>query len=139
MINPKDVIRMKVPYPSISDRLAVSSHMYICRSAEDSSKGFVKCQTLKPYMLTKNQMRHYCDEKPDILRNPFKRMTRLDCDKLFTTDEVVYDTALRIIERPDICQDLYNDMIYELETDGYTVIAVNENELLQLNYLIRKK
>ncbi len=139
MINPKDVIRMKMPYPSINDRLAVSSHMYICRSAEGASKRFVKCQTLKPYMLMRGQMRHYCDEKPDILRNSFKRTTRLDCDKLFTTNEVVYDSALRTIERPDISQDLYDDMVCELEKDGYVVIAVNENELLYLNPLIRRK
>ena len=84
-------------------------------------------------------MRQYCDEKPDILRNSFKRTTRLDCDKLFTTNEVVYDSALRTIERPDISQDLYDDMVCELEKDGYVVIAVNENELLYLNPLIRRK
>lgn len=62
MINKKDVIRMKVPYPSVSSKLALTSHMYICKTVSGPLREFVKCQTLKPYMLINDVISHYCDE-----------------------------------------------------------------------------
>ena len=62
MIKEKDAVRMKVPYPSVSDKLALSSHMYICKTVNGTLREFVKCQTLKPYMLMNGTMKHYCDE-----------------------------------------------------------------------------
>lgn len=136
MINAKDVIRMKIPYPSIHDSLALNSHMYICKNANSSLREFVKCQTLKPYMLISGTMQHYCDEIPDLARNPFKRTTRIDCDKLFYTDNVKYDLRLRTDSRPDICQELYDDVVKELNDDGHENIALNETDLLKINPLI---
>ena len=133
MIKEKDVVRMKVPYPSINDGLALSSHMYICKTADSTLREFVKCQTLKPYMLIRGTMKHYCDEQPDILRNPFKHTTRIDCDKLFATNTVKYDLRLRTDARTDICQSLYDEITKELEQDGYTNINMNEAELKGLN------
>lgn len=129
---------MKVPYPSVSSGLALNSHMYICKTVSGPLREFVKCQTLKPYMLINDIMRHYCDEQPNIKRNPFKRATRIDCDKLFTTNSVKYDLKLRTDFRPDICKELYDDVIKELEADGYKRITINENNLLKLNSLITK-
>lgn len=138
MISEKDVIRMKVPYPSVNGGLALNSHMYICKTVSGSLREFIKCQTLKPYMLLNNVMLHYCDEQPDINRNPFKKVTRIDCDKLFTTNSVKYDLRLKTDLRPDVCEELYDDIIKELETDGYKSIKINESELLRLNSLITK-
>ena len=75
MIELKDVIRMKIPYPSINARLAANSHMYICRKKEGTYYEYVKCQTLKPYMLYNNIIKHYHDEDADITRNPFVHNT----------------------------------------------------------------
>lgn len=136
MIKEKDVVRMKIPYPSVSDKLALSSHMYICKTVNTTLREFVKCQTLKPYMLINGTMKHYCDEQPDIMRNPFKRTTRIDCDKLFRTNTVKYDLGLRTDSRTDICQPLYNEIVKELEADGYKNININEAELKSLNPLI---
>ena len=136
MIKEKDVVRMKVPYPSVSDKLALSSHMYICKNVNGTLREFVKCQTLKPYMLINGTMKHYCDEQPDITRNPFKRTTRIDCDKLFQTNTVKYDLGLRTDSRPDICQSLYDEVVKELEIDGYNNITINEVELKSLNPFI---
>lgn len=138
MISKADVIRMKVPYPSVSGRLALNSHMYICKTVSGPLREFVKCQTLKPYMLINDVIRHYCDEQPNINRNPFKKATRIDCDKLFITDSVKYDLKLRTDSRPDICEELYDEVIKELKEDGYNRIKINENELLKLNSLITK-
>ena len=88
-------MRIKVPYPSISGNLAVNAHMYICKETNDPNYSFIKCQTLKPYMLTNNIIRHYCDEVPDINRNRFQVPTRIDCDKLFSTSSVRYHDSLK--------------------------------------------
>lgn len=138
MINKKDVIRMKVPYPSVSSKLALTSHMYICKTVSGPLREFVKCQTLKPYMLINDIISHYCDEQPDINRNPFNKTTRIDCDELFVTESVKYDLRLRTDSRPDVCKELYDNVIKELEIDGYKRIKINESELLKLNLLITK-
>ncbi len=137
MISKRDVIRMKVPYPTISDKLALSTHMYICREAKKPKYEFVKCQTLKPYMLYNNVMTHYWDEKPDIARNPFKHDTRIDCDKTFRTYHVVYGDALKTTNRPDVSEEVMNSVDRELEEDGYEVIDVQENDLKSINSRIR--
>ena len=136
MINAKDVVRMKVPYPSISDGMAVASHMYICHRRSDKDYEYIKCQTLKPYMFSKNPMVHYYDEQPDISRNPFTRPTRIDCDKLFRTTTVHYNDELKTSNRPDVCEDLFRAVQEELLKAGYSDININEVELKNLNRLI---
>lgn len=138
MIDAKDVVRMKIPYPDINAELAVSSHMYICKSVCGSVYEFVKCQTLKPKMLAGKLLRHYVDEEADRSRNPFQRTTRIDCDKVFTTKSVQYDSRLRTTSRPDICQELYDKVMEELDADGYAIIEMNEEELTGINPMITK-
>ena len=127
---------MKIPYPSISSGLAVKSHMYICKTSTSLRHEFVKCQTLKPSMIGSNLIKHYCDELPDISRNPFQHATRIDCDKLFVTENVQYDSRLRTTTRPDVCQDLFAEVLSELIEDGYLQNQINEHQLQQLNPLI---
>ena len=136
MIKEKDVIRMKVPFPNTNAGLALQSHMYICGKAKAPDYGFIKCQTLKPFMLNSDQFVHYIDEAADINRNPFQWATRIDCDKLFTTQSVSYNDRLKTISRSDVCQALFDDVIRELNADGFNQIAINEIELVSLNYLI---
>ena len=125
-----------MPFPSISDGMALSSHMYICHKHLGMQYEYIKCQTLKPYMITNCPMTHYHDEVPDISRNPFTRTTRIDCDKLFLTATVNYDDKLKTINRPDICQDLFNTLQTKLLQDGYSNININESLLKQRNSLI---
>lgn len=138
MINAKDVLRLKVPYPSINDELAIQAHMYICIKANTPNYEFVKCQTLKPKMIMNRSYKHYVDEPADISRNPFQRTTRIDCDKTFTTVAVIYNDMLKTTTRPDICQELFNQVVSELTEGGYGVIPLNENELVSINPLITK-
>lgn len=135
MISRKDVLRLKIPFPDISSRLATNSHMYICRNVDDNSVSFVKCQTLKPYMFTQPVMRHFWDEVPDISRNPFLRTTRIDCDKEFATHNVQYDERLRTISRPDVSEDVIIHIEQELICDGYASEKIAEDEIVQLNAL----
>lgn len=136
LINTKDVIRMKIPYPSIGSGLAVKSHMYICKTAYSPHHEFIKCQTLKPSMIGSNLIKHFCDELPDISRNPFQHATRIDCDKLFITNNVQYDAQLRTTTRPDVCEKLFSDVLSELAADGYIQNFLNEQQLQLLNPLI---
>lgn len=136
MIDRRDVIRMKIPYPGISSKLAMYTHMYICKETDYKAYEYIKCQSLKPYMLVNNTMRHYWDEAPDIERNPFRHTTRIDCDKTFGTETVSYDDELKTTSRPDICKELFDKVLVELEKDGYPRIALDEDELRRINHLI---
>ena len=138
MISRRCVVRMKIPFPSISNRLAVFAHMYICRQTDSPMYEFVKCQTLKPYMLTNNTMQHFWDEEADITRNPFTHTTRIDCDKTFQSASVKYDDRLLTAPRRDVCDDVISSVEKELLSDGFKIVALNENDLVSLNPLITK-
>lgn len=129
---------MKVPFLSINAGLALQAQMYICGKDTAPDYGFIKCQTLKPYMLGSGITAHYIDEPADIRRNPFGRTSRIDCDKLFITSSVRCDGGLKTTSRPDVCQELYDDVKHELTSDGYITVSINEDELVNLNYLITK-
>lgn len=138
MINRKDVIRIKIPFPNISSDLATKSHMYICRNVNGNTVKFVKCQTHKPAMLKTSIMKHYCIEQPDIKRNPFKHETIIDCDKEFITYNVEYNDKLKTTIRSDVCEDVIQHVDKELLCDGYDSVDINEDELASLNPLIKK-
>lgn len=133
MIDRKDVVTLKTPFPNISSELAIRSHMYICHRVKDKTKYFVKCQSIKPYMLIKNTMNHFLDEQPDIQRNPFKNSTRIDCDKDFYTLNLCYPKRLCTTIRPDVCEDVIQKVDVALTSDGYDSHSLNEQEMLQLN------
>lgn len=137
MIDVKDVIRMRIPYPSISSDLAVNAHMYVCKENSDYHYKFVKCQTLKPGMILNPSFKHFIDEEPDIERNPFRRTTRLDCDKLFSTDTVDYSPSMKTPSRNDVCDDLFRQILEQYAGGEYTLYPLNEPELISLNPLIR--
>ncbi len=129
---------MRIPYPGISSDLALAAHMYICKKADGNLHEYVKCQTLKPKMLTGGLLRHFVDEAADIARNPFQRATRIDCDKIFYTDSVQYDDGMKTTARPDVCQSLYDMVIRELDADGYLSIELDGDVLASINPMITK-
>lgn len=136
MISERNVVRMRIPFPTISDQLAVQSHMYICNKCVDRHHEFVKCQTIKPYMLRDHTIIHYWDENPDIKRNPFTRPTRIDCDKVFCTFLVVYDSRLLTTSRTDVVNNVMLNVRRNLALGKTDVIHLNEKELVSINKLI---
>lgn len=138
MIKEQDVIRMRVPFPNISSNLALNAHMYICGKDTAPHYGFIKCQTLKPYMLNKRIITHYVDEAANATRNPFSRTSCIDCDKLFVSYAVHYDDRLKTTTRPDICGELYHKVKTTLTSHDYKTIAMDEEKLVALNALISK-
>lgn len=137
MIKEQDVIRTKAPFPNVSSNLALNAHMYICGKDTAPHYGFIKCQTLKPYMLNKI-ITHYVDEAADATRNPFSRTSRIDCDKLFVSYAVHYDDRLKTTTRPDIYGELYHKVKKTLTSHNYQTIAMDEEKLVALNALISK-
>ena len=139
MINAKDVIKMKVPFPSVDSGLAVAAHMYICRSKYETQYEFVKCQSVKPYMLLptyNNPIAHYHDEEVDSARNPFRQTTRIDCEKLFSSKNVTYDDRLKANNPAQVCNDLFKIIQNKLALSQYKVIPMTEEELIRLNTYI---
>ncbi len=137
MISKSDVVRIKMPYPTVSSKLACSAHMYICSSVSGTVHSFVKCQTLKPYMISSTTFRHFVDELPNIRRNPFVKPTRIDCDKQFASRNVYYDDRLKTALRPNVCSELFATIMQKLAESDCTVIAINERDFLRLNPLIQ--
>lgn len=79
---------------------------------------------------------HYVDEEADITRNPFIHATRIDCDKSFIIRSAHYDERLKTGSRPDVCQELFNDVLQQLIADGYLDISMDVQEITELNHLI---
>lgn len=126
MIKNSDVLRMKIPYPKIDSKLAYQAHMYICYKKELNDYKFIKCQTLKPYMIGENNpVNNFIDEFPDENRNPFTKHTRIDCDKLLTSI------------RRDICKELYNELEFKIKNIDISIVKVIEKDLIMLNKFIR--
>ncbi len=124
---------MKVPYPNMNSNLAIQAHMYICRTADFNNYKFIKCQTLKPYMLYSNPINNYHDEYPDENRNPFTRPTRIDCDKIFNSINVSYSDNLLATTRRDINNDLFNILLEKIDSQLPKNIFLDRINLARLN------
>ena len=135
MIDAQNVIRMKINL-NLEYNLAHVAHMYICKSRINSKYEFVKCQTLKPYMIINNPICHYIDEEADIARNPFRSKTRIDCDKVFRSFHVGYSDSLLTTDRSDICDDLFQMINDNLEKEGFCNMDLDEGWLVCHNNLI---
>jgi len=137
LIEEKDVVTMRIPYPSIDSGLAVSTHMYIC-TKNSVEKKFVKCQTLKPYHLLKNsEPIRRITEEANIQRNPFKRKTLIDCDKTFVVNGVSIHLDLLTTSRRDVNRDLFSQIKRALSHDGLNTHQLEKDLLLKLNYKMK--
>jgi len=87
-------------------------------------------------MLNNQVIQNYCDEKPDINRNPFKQTTRIDCDKIFRTVNVYYDEKLLTTSRRDICEELFEKIKNKLSCPQTAYIQLDEKIVVALNTLI---
>lgn len=137
MINEKDVVRMRIPFPNIDSNLAVSTHMYICME-NGIEKKFVKSQTKKPYHLMKNsEPFRRIVEDVNIQRNPFNRKTLIDCDKLFAVKDISIHSDLLTTSRRDVCEDLFSQISRALSHDNLNTHHLEKDLLLRLNYKMK--
>lgn len=107
--------------------------MYVCL-VEGKNKELLKCQTSKPMHLLKNKPPFkYVEEKPNLVRNPFKNKTIIDCDKSFGINNVSISTDLLTAARRNICEDLFSSINAEITHDKFVKIHLNPSDLLTLN------
>lgn len=132
MINAKDVITLKIPYPSIDSDLAIQSHMYICKDYNNHEYQFFKCQSWKPYMINNPDFQNFIHVLPDNNKNPFRRKTSICCDKLFRTINVSYQDILKC--NRNVCDELFLEINNMLNDCNYKIIDLDENNLINLNH-----
>ena len=84
MSNLKSLMLQKIPYPDEESPLNMIPHMYICVHEDAENIYLLKCQSFKHYHYYRNsQPRNRFVELADFSRNPFKRKTLIDLDKVF--------------------------------------------------------
>ena len=120
--NPKDVVLLKIPYPNEESALNKIPHMYICFSIEGDTAKFLKCQSYKPYHDLKNALPiNRIIENADPTRNPFKRKTLIDLDKIFVTDKMRCLTAMGQID-----DTLLQELIEATNADTAEIITLEQ-------------
>lgn len=133
MIKERDVVSLLIPFPDINTPLAKYPHMYICNQA-GSTKKFVKCQTKKPYHLRRDsEPKKRITEKADITRNPFNNETIIDCDKNFILIGTSINLNARTSNRPDVCKELYDSVLCELNHRELNLHTFEIDEIKHLN------
>lgn len=133
MINTQDVVRLKIPFPSISSALAYKAHMYICHDKIENVQKLVKCQTYKlSVIMGTNAVKHYIKEKPNIERNPFNKITLIDCDKSFNV-QIELPESLLPKTRRNVCKELHSEILSKLQEDGYKEYMLSDTELQLIN------
>ena len=61
------------------------------------------------------------------------KTTRIDCDKVISTQGLDYSETLLTSRRRDICCDLYDTVMTELNADGYNSILPDEDVMVSIN------
>jgi len=131
LINVKDVITLRVPYPDAVSELAKKAHMYICVGVPDPSCELVKCQSFKPYhLITGSAPVCRIVEPPDTTRNPFRHPTVIDLDKLFVATRSLFQDDLKATQ--GISDVLFSDIIANLSA-SIIRIALSDADLQAVN------
>lgn len=110
MINKREVINLKLPFPNIDSGLAKKRHMYICKDSKPNYS-FIKSQTFKASILL--HVKNYIVEPPDLERNPFSKKTLIDLDKEFHINKsvIISRESLCRGSRQDVCEELFEEII----------------------------
>lgn len=130
MIDKKDVIRLKIPFPNIDSGLALKSHMYICKKNVNYDKELIKCQTFKPKLIF--LLKNFLKEDPNSLRNPFKNTTIIDLDKIFKINKVIIPLELKTDIKSKVSEDLYNDLLSKCKNPD--IFQIDNMSFVKINY-----
>ncbi|PTG11541.1 hypothetical protein BU646_11225 [Staphylococcus chromogenes] len=136
MIKAKDVIRLKMPHPSINCDLALFAHMYICYEIGRSNK-LVKVQTYKP--LLEGVVDNFIDTANYLNQHPFKKRSLIDLDKYFFISDIVFSERLKANNNNGIISDnLFNAISNKTNNlSSCNQEFINKNDLLYINPLVR--
>jgi hypothetical protein len=111
--------------------------MYICIKS-GNSKEFIKCQSFKPVHLLKGRPPYnFKIEESDIARNPFDKKTTIDCDKSFCVKNVVVDKGLVTINRNDVCEELFDEILYISDHEQFKKNHIDITSFVSLNFKVK--
>jgi len=135
LIDIADVITMRIPFPNTRSELAFQAHMYICIQ-NGNNKEFIKCQRFKTaYLLEDSPLNHILIEEPNKNRNPFIKITIIDCDKSFCVCYVITDKKL--LATRNVCNELLDSIMEKINHSNFFKENLDPIPLCELNCLIR--
>lgn len=141
MIDAKDVVTLKMPFPDISSKLAITAHMYICRHNQKSHKKFIKCQTFKNSLVIKRNPVVKQWIKIDKNNYPFlkKKSSLIDCDKEFHLNHVkIPRTLIAGDGTAKIDDNLLDQITHKLISGSKTTNIIGTEEFLSCNPICKK-
>ena len=123
---------MRVPFPSTESGLAKARHMYICVARDNATVLLAKCQSFKGYHLVPGS-EPICrlTEHPDSQRNPFRKPTLIDLDKLFVAPVNALDYTKRL--NTGISDELLQEILLQIEKCLPQRISLAVEDLVRLN------
>lgn len=135
MINLRDVVKIKMPFPDISSELAVTPHMYICCENSGFDK-VVKVQTFKTLLLTK--VNNYLDSDQYVNEHPFNNRSLVDLDKCFNIEKGKLTEKLKVANNNGQISERFHNDIMTNTTNLSTckVILINTDELISVDRFI---
>ncbi|MCV3754209.1 hypothetical protein [Ureaplasma zalophigenitalium] len=134
MINKRDVITLFIPFPCINSQLAKKSHMYICLYKKINKKEMLKVQTAKPLLI--NTLANYCLVYPDLQHNPFKKVSLVDLDKVFSIHYVKIPRILCTTIRSNISVSLYEHLKSKLTLHPYKQYVLDPLVIILCNHAL---
>ncbi|MBU5272851.1 hypothetical protein ACN9UU_08365 [Staphylococcus caprae] len=132
MINIRDVVKIKMPFPNISSALACRAHMYICCDNSDFDK-VIKVQTFKPFLLTR--IENYLDSDYYIGEHPFKDKSLIDLDKCFNIEKGKLTKKLKVANNNGQISERFHSDIMSNTTNLFFCndIHINTEELVSVD------
>lgn len=127
MISEKDVIKIRIPYPNITDNLAKHAHMY---AVETDRLSLFSIQTAKPFLVEQSILENYitldCGDGSPVRHKSYLAMDiRFILENVLVPDELKTPVGLSdsIFERlKDKARFVKSDMLL----DNQEVVQINE-------------
>lgn len=126
MISEKDVIKIRIPYPNITDNMAKHAHMY---AVETPRLSLFSIQTAKPFLVEKSIIENYitleCGND-----SPVKHKSYLTMDIRFILENVSVPDELK-------AENKLSDSIFTVLKEKSKLVKsdmlLNKQEVLQIN------
>lgn len=136
LINPSNVIKLRIPHPDTSAVLAKKTHMYVCAKKEGKSKFLLSCQTFKPHHALKKIPKVILKVESTETGHPFKVPTTISCDTYYKIEQVVLPSSLLCSPStlsPAIFGRLQQNLIH-----NPSVTSINTSWLLQVDNEVKR-
>ncbi|WP_214819421.1 MULTISPECIES: hypothetical protein [unclassified Exiguobacterium] len=136
MINPSDVVKLRMPHPDTSAVLATKTHMYVCAKKEGTNKFLLSCQTFKPQHALKRVPKVILKIDSSENGHPFKVPTTISCDTYFKIENAILPNTL-LCNPATLSTDIFSRLKQSLK-HGPSVTTINTQWLFQVNSEVKK-